>query len=75
MLAQLPLAFAGLISTADSATVCRQLADIHAAARSLGCPLPNPFITLSFLALSVIPELRITDQGLFDVVRQAFVTL
>jgi adenine deaminase len=75
VLAQLPLPFAGLISTADAATVCRQLAEIHAAARGLGCALPSPFITLSFLALSVIPQLRITDQGLFDVERQAFVTL
>ncbi|MDX1947785.1 MAG: adenine deaminase [Pirellulaceae bacterium] len=75
VLAQLPLPLAGLISTADARTVCRQLAEIHAAAKSLGCVLPSPFLTLSFLALPVIPELRITDQGLFDVTRQAFVTL
>lgn len=73
VLAQLPLPFAGLISTADAATVCKQLAEVNAAARQLGCQLPSPFITLSFLALSVIPEIRITDQGVFDVVKQEFV--
>ncbi|MCX7911721.1 MAG: hypothetical protein N2506_01970, partial [Dehalococcoidales bacterium] len=37
------------------------------AARFLGCTLPSPFATLSFLALPVIPELRLTDRGLVDV--------
>ncbi len=69
------LEIAGLMSRADAATVCRQMDEVHRAARKLGCPLPSPFGTLSFLALSVIPELRITDQGLFDVVRQEFVQL
>ena len=73
VLALLPLPVAGLISTSDSITVCRQLSEVNAAAGQLGCRLPSPFITLSFLALSVIPEIRITDQGLFDVVRQEFV--
>ena len=73
--ASLPLAIAGLISTASADTVCRQLEHVNAAARSLGCLLSAPFGALSFLALPVIPELRITDQGLFDVVRQEFVQL
>ena len=46
-----------------------------AAARALGCELDAPFGTLSFLALPVIPELRITPQGLFDVGRQEFLSL
>jgi adenine deaminase len=37
-------------------------------AADLGCVLPSPFATLSFLALPVIPELRLTDKGLVDVV-------
>jgi len=37
------------------------------AARELGSPLKDPFMTLSFLALPVIPELKITDRGLVDV--------
>ena len=58
----------------DAGQVCRELAEVRAAARALGCPLKVPFGTLSFLALSVIPELRITDQGLFDVVNQEFLS-
>ena len=37
--------------------------------RRLGCRLPDPFMTLSFLALPVIPELKLTDKGLVDVTR------
>jgi adenine deaminase len=72
--ARLPLSVAGLISSKDYQTVRRQLDELTAAARSLGCPLPAPFGTLSFLCLSVIPELRITDRGLFDVANQQVVT-
>lgn len=75
VVARMPLAIAGLISREDAATVCRQMAELHRAAQQLGCPLPSPFGTLSFLALSVIPELRITDQGVFDVSRQEFVSM
>jgi adenine deaminase len=75
VMAQTPLAIAGLISREDATTVCRQMGEVDHAAQQLGCPLPNPFGTLSFLALSVIPELRITDQGLFDVTLQQFVPL
>ena len=70
--AMLPLPVAGLLSTEPARNVRRQLQTAHAAAGVLGCPLATPFGTLSFLALSVIPELRITDQGLFDVTRQEF---
>jgi adenine deaminase len=73
--ARLPLPIAGLLSTENSDTVCRQLEEVNGAARSLGCCLASPFGTLSFLALPVIPELRITDQGLFDVSKQQFVHL
>lgn len=73
VLAQLPLPIAGLLSVERGDVVCQQLAEVHAAARSLGCELAAPFGTLSFLALPVIPDLRLTDQGLFDVVGQQFV--
>lgn len=75
VLALLPLEIAGLISTADAATVSRQLGAVRRASRDLGCELPNPFVTLSFLSLPVIPALRITDQGVFDVERQTFLSL
>ena len=55
--------------------VCRQLEEVNHAARALGCPLHAPFGTLSFLALPVIPELRITTKGLFDVNEQRFLSL
>ncbi len=70
--ARLPLPFAGLLSLEPAETVCRQLQEVEGAARRLGCDVPCPFGILSFLALPVIPELRITDQGLWDVVGQRF---
>jgi adenine deaminase len=73
--ALLPLPVAGLLSNDDAESVCIQLDLVHRAARSLGCRLSAPFGTLSFLALPVIPELRITAQGLFDVRHQQFLTL
>jgi adenine deaminase len=73
--ARLPLPFAGLLSVENTEAVCRQLDEVRVAAAELGCTLPAPFGTLSFLALPVIPELRITDQGLYDVARQQFVKL
>jgi adenine deaminase len=72
--ARLPLPVAGLMARDDASTVCRQLHEVNAAARALGCPLAAPFGYLSFLALPVIPELRITDQGLYDVSAQRFVS-
>jgi len=69
-IARLALPIAGLLSPEPAEVLARQLDEVHRAARSLGCSLPAPFGTLSFLALSVIPELRITDRGLFDVCRQ-----
>jgi adenine deaminase len=71
----LPLPVAGLLSLASADVVSRQLAEVNQAARVLGCRLQAPFGTLSFLALSVIPELRITTRGLFDVHEQRFLTL
>jgi adenine deaminase len=71
----LPLPVAGLLSLESALSVCRQLDEVNRAARALGCPLEAPFGTLSFLALPVIPELRITTRGLFDVIKQEFVTL
>jgi len=75
VLAELPLSVAGLMSTADVHTVRHQLQQLHAAAQTLGCPLPSPFAALSFLPLPVIPELRVTPRGLFDVGKQQFVLI
>jgi adenine deaminase len=73
--ALLPLPVAGLLSLEDADTVCRQLEAVNHAAHALGCPLEAPFGTLSFLALPVIPELRITARGVFDVREQRFLKL
>ena len=43
------------------------MAQLLDAARTLGCPLSNPYMAMAFLALPVIPELKITDKGLVDV--------
>ena len=75
VVARLPLQLAGLVSTHNFPTVRRRLGEVTKAARSLGCTLPAPFGTLSFLCLSVIPELRITDHGVLDVVGQRLVEL
>jgi adenine deaminase len=67
VLAELPLPVAGLVSTAPFAEVVAASRACVEAAHALGCPLPSPFQTLAFLALSVIPQLKITDRGLVDV--------
>jgi adenine deaminase len=67
ILAALPLPIAGLMSDQPMETVRRQLDEIIAAARALGTKLADPFMTLGFLALPVIPELKLTDKGLVDV--------
>ncbi|MEW6081083.1 MAG: adenine deaminase [Bacillota bacterium] len=65
--ARLPLPIAGMLSDKGIAEVTGALRALHAVARDLGCTLPGPFGTLSFLALPVIPELKLTDKGLVDV--------
>ena len=67
--AALALPIAGLVSDQPLETVLRGVDDLNAAARGLGCQLEAPFMTLSFLSLSAIPELKLTDQGLIDVTR------
>jgi adenine deaminase len=66
-LSQLPLPIAGLMSDEPVAEVVRNVAALHVAARQLGCKLSAPFMALSFLALPVIPHLKLTDKGLIDV--------
>jgi adenine deaminase len=67
VLASLALPVAGLMSPHPAAQVAVEHEALEAAARTLGSPLSAPFMTLSFLALPVIPELRLTDKGLVDV--------
>jgi adenine deaminase len=73
--AELPLPIAGIMSDAPCAEVVEQGHACVAAARALGCVLDSPFQTLAFLALSVIPSLKLTDHGLVDVERFELVPL
>ena len=67
VLASLSLPVAGLMSDRPLAEVAENFASLEEAAKGLGCELAAPFAALSFLALPVIPELRLTDMGLVDV--------
>ncbi len=62
----LPLPVAGLMSTADPYQVAEQYTIIDAMSKDLGSSLGSPFMTLSFMALLVIPHLKLSDKGLFD---------
>ena len=62
----LPLPVAGLMSAEDGYKVARAYAELDAVAKSLGSPLRAPFMTISFMALLVIPQLKLSDKGLFD---------
>jgi len=75
ILARLSLPIAGLMSPEPLESVRNQMDDLIRAAHALGVPVPDPFMTLSFLALPVIPELRLTDKGLFDVLQFSHVPL
>ncbi|MFW6104192.1 MAG: adenine deaminase C-terminal domain-containing protein, partial [Bacteroidota bacterium] len=71
----LPLEIAGLMSHQSAEEVSGQLQHLTQITASLGCKLDAPFMTLSFMALPVIPELKMTDQGLFDVQKFQYVPL
>ena len=69
VLAEVPLPLGGLMSDQPLETVRGQVDDAVRAARALGSPLHDPFMAMSFLALEVIPALKLTDKGLVDVSR------
>src|ERR1051325_10450357 len=67
--AALALPIAGLVSDRPLDEVIQRMKALNEAAHVLGCDLDAPFMTLSFLSLSPIPELKLTDQGLIDAVK------
>lgn len=69
----LPLPVAGLMSVEDGYAVAEKYSAIDAAAKAMGSTLSAPFMTLSFMALLVIPHLKLSDKGLFDGDRFQFV--
>ncbi len=62
----LPLPVAGIMSDEDGYEVAQRYSRLNSFVRELGCPLDAPFMTLSFMALVVIPKLKLSDKGLFD---------
>jgi adenine deaminase len=75
VIAECPLPVAGLLSDAPLAEVIASSRACNAAAAALGWSGATPFLTLAFLALSVIPSLKLTDRGLVDVDRFEIVPL
>jgi adenine deaminase len=73
--AELPLPIAGLVTDQPLPIAMKLIADLNAAAHAMGCDLEAPFMTLSFLALSPIPALKLTDQGLIDATKLCKTTL
>lgn len=68
LIASLPLPIAGLMSDLDYQVIHERIKEVNKALERIGCSMEfNPFITLAFIALPVIPELKLTDTGLFDV--------
>ncbi|MDO8736196.1 MAG: adenine deaminase [Thermoleophilia bacterium] len=75
LVASLPLPVAGLMSDQPIKDVAAAVREVVGAAAELGCQLPDPLISLSFLALPVVPSLKLTDMGLVDVERFELVGL
>jgi len=71
--AALPLPIAGLMSALDGRAAARRYTALDAAAKRLGSKLDAPFMTLSFMALLVIPDLKLSDRGLFSGTKWDFV--
>jgi adenine deaminase len=75
VLAALALPVAGLVSDRPLKEVMQRIAALNTAAQQMGCDLSAPFMTLSFLSLSPIPALKLTDQGLIDATKLKKTTL
>ncbi len=71
----LPLPVAGLMTTKGAFKVAKEYIRIENEAKNLGSTLTDPFMTLSFMALLVIPDLKLSDKGLFDVEKFKFTNL
>ncbi len=75
VLAQVALPIAGLMSDQPLEKVSEGLAGLHNASKEIGSNIDNPFMTLAFISLPVIPELKLTDLGLVDVMKFEIVEL
>ena len=75
VIAKLPLPIAGLISDLPFEDIINECEHLKKAAKEIGCSLDDPFMSMAFLSLSVIPELKITDKGVFDVNALKFIDI
>ena len=71
----LPLPIAGLMTDEPAERVAAASHSLEAKVASLGCTLHSPFLTMAFMALPVVPALKITDRGLVDVTKFDFTTI
>ena len=67
VVAKLALPIAGLMSDQPFETVLNECCELKEGVKQIGCSLDDPFMTMAFLSLSVIPDIKITDKGVFDV--------
>ena len=63
---EIPLPVAGILSPLNADEIAQRMLQLHDTAHRAGCTLKSPFITMAFMSLPVIPELKLTDHGLFD---------
>ena len=75
IISELSLPIAGLMSDGDFNYVVEKCEELNKAAASIGCTLNDPFMTMGFLSLPVIPELKITDKGIFDTKKFGFIDI
>ncbi len=70
----LPLPIAGLMSNKEGREVAKKYIELVKATKQIGCALDDAFMTLSFMSLTVIPQIKISDKGTFDFTTQEFIT-
>ena len=75
VISRLPLPIAGLMSDKDFSFVLKKCAELNNASHSIGCTLEDPFMTMAFMSLPVIHELKVTDKGIFDTNKFDFVDI
>ena len=75
VISKLPLPIAGLMSDNNFEFVLEKCAELNEATRALGCTLEDAFMTMAFMSLPVIPELKVTDKGVFDTNKFNFVDI
>ena len=75
VISKLPLPIAGLMSDKDFNYVLEKCDELNKASHKIGCTLEDPFMTMAFMSLPVIPELKVTDKGIFDTNKFKFVDI